>query len=220
MRILEPVSESLSRRASLDLLRAGLIGSLAPSQAHNLRGLLNGVMLSEEVVRLSSAGTRDDVAAQAATATLHSSMARFRDAFENFLNHVVNPDLEDASSEPARAMRDAAALVAPLALQRRIAVEPGSCPEGFPVAIFPRAIVTALACAAAEVMKDVADGGRVVFEAKRCTAGDQIVVSGSPSLLQGTASSSPLDAAIAAFGGSRTAVSGPGFAFEVPRTNV
>jgi hypothetical protein len=175
-------------------------------------------VLSGEVVRLSANAKRDDSTAHSAGESLRSSTSRFKEAFENFLNHVVNPDLDDASCEPGRAMRDAAALVAPLASQRKITVESSSCPAGFPTILLSRALVTVLAFAAVEVMKDVADGGRVVFEAKRFPTGDQIVVSGSPSLLHGAPSAmlpAALDVAVAAFGGSRTAVSGPGFSFNV-----
>lgn len=215
----DPSEEALSRRAGLHLLRARLMSSLAPSQAHALRGLLNSVVLSGEVVRLSAAGKGDDAAALAAGESLRSSTARFREAFENFLNHLVTPDPIDSSCEPGRAMRDAAALIGPLALERKIAVESSSCPPGFPMSLLSGALVTALAFAAVEVLKDVADGGRVLFEAKTISPGAQIVVSGGPSLIQAAPArtlSAALDVAVAAFGGSRTAAAGSGFSFNVP----
>ncbi len=216
----KPSAEAQSRRAGLDLLRARLLASLAPSQSHELRGLLNSVVLSGEVLRLATTGKHDGTAARTAGESLRTSTSRFREAFENFLNHVVNPDLDDASCEPGRAMRDAAALVGPLALKRSIAVESSACPAGFPATLLTRALVTVLAFAAVEVMKDVADGGRISFEAKRFPTGDRIVVSGGPSLLHETPSDmlpAALDVAVAAFGGSRTAVSGPGFTFDVAK---
>lgn len=194
------------------------MSNLAPAQAHTLRGLLNGIVLSGEVVRLSAAGKCDATAALAAGESLRTSTSRFRDAFENFLNHLVMPDLDEASCEAGRAMRDAAALVAPLAQKRRITVEASSCPPGFPTAPLSRALVTVLAFAAVEVMKDVADGGRVVFEAKTLSPGAHIVVSGGPWMVHGAESPTlpvALDDAVAAFGGSRTAVAGPGFSFNV-----
>ncbi|MEK7469004.1 MAG: hypothetical protein AAB074_16645 [Planctomycetota bacterium] len=220
---LDPRAEAVSRKACLDLLRSRLMTSLAPSQAHSLRGLLNGVVLSGEVVRLSSTGKRDEESAVAAGVSLQSSTSRFREAFENFLKHLVTPELDDATCESGRAMRDAAALVGPLAQKRHITVEASSCPPGFPISLPSGAMVTVLAFAAVEVMKDVADGGRIVFEATTTTsAGARIVVSGGPSLVH----TAPvvtlpvaLDDAVAAFGGSRTAVKGSGFSFSIPASN-
>jgi len=214
-----PPAEALSPKAGRDLLRARLMSSLAPSQAHALRGLLNSVVLSGELVRLSAAGKGDEAAALAAGESLRSSTARFREAFENFLNHLVTPNPVDISCEPGRAMRDAAALIGPLALERRIAVESPACPPGFPMSPLSGALVTALAFAAVEVLKDVADGGRVRFEARTVSPGAQIVVYGEPSLIQNAPArthSAALDVAVAAFGGSRTAGGGPGFSFSIP----
>ncbi|KAF0243509.1 MAG: hypothetical protein FD180_3293 [Planctomycetota bacterium] len=216
-----PPEEALSRRASLDLLRARLMSGLAPSQAHALRGLLNGVVLSGEVVRLSGTGKRDEAAALAAGEALRSSTTRFREAFENFLKHLVTSELDDASCEPGRAMRDAASLLAPFAQKRRITVEASACPPDFPAGLLPGALVTVLGFAGMEVLKDVADGGRILFEAKALPAGAQIVVSGGPSMIShapGGPLPSALDDAVAAFGGSRTAIAGSGYAFDIPVT--
>jgi hypothetical protein len=219
LKTLDPSADALSRKAALDLLRARLMSSLAPSQAHTLRGLLNSVVLSGEVCRLSAAGKLDEAAALAAGESLRASTARFREALENFLNHLVIPDLDATSCEPARAMREAAALVGPFAQKRKITIESSTCPAGFPKGPLSGALVTVLAFAVVEVMKDGADGGRVLLEARSLSPGAQIVVSGGPSRIHDApAPSLPagLDVAVAAFGGTRTAVSGSGFAFDVP----
>ncbi len=195
------------------------MSGLAPSQAHTLRGLLNSVVLSGEFVRLSAAGERDDAAALAAGESLRSSTVRFREAFESFLNHLVTAELEGPSCEPGRAMRDAAALIGPLALERKIAVECPPCPPGFQVSLLSGALVTVLAFAAVEVLKEVADGGRILFEAKSISPGAQIVISGGPPRVQAAPArtlSAALDVAVAAFGGSRTPGAGSGFSFNVP----
>lgn len=203
----------------MDLLRARLMSDLAPSQAHALRGLLNGVLLSGECVRLLEAGKRDDAAALAAGGSLRSSTARFREAFENFLNHLVTSDFEGPPCDPGRAMRDAAALVGPLALERKIAVECPPCPPGFPASLPGGALVTVLAFAAVEVLKEIADGGRLVFEGKASAPVAQIVVSGGPPRAQAAPARMPsgaLDVALAAFGGSRAPAAGSGYSFNVP----
>lgn len=218
MKTLEPSAEYASRKTGLDLLRARLMTSLAPSQAHHLRGLLNGVVLSGEVVRLSGNGKRDETAATVASETFRASTARFREAFESFLKHLIAPELEDTSCDPGQAMHDAAALITPLALRRKIVVEVSSCPAYFPIRALSRAMVTVLAFSAVEVLKDVADGGRIRFEATMYEPGPRIVVSGEPSLLHEAPSGAlpeALGEAVAAFGGSQTGMVGSGFSFHV-----
>jgi len=214
----DPSAQALYRRDGLDLLRARLMSGLAPSQAHTLRGLLNSVVLSGEVIRLSTAGKCDDAAAHVAGESLRSSTARFREAFESFLKHLVTPDLDDDSCDPVRAMRDAAALLGPLARERKITVESSSCPPGFPMGLLSGALVTVLAFAGMEVLKDVADGGRVLLEAKASSLGAEIVISGWPSLIHAApalALSAATDDVVVAFGGSRTAGAGAGFSFRL-----
>lgn len=210
---------ALSRKAGLDLLRGRLLSSLAPSLSHALRGLLNIVVLSGEVVRLSTTGARNEAVALAAGETLRTSTARFREVFDSFLNNLVTSDPGDAWREPSRVMHDAAALIEPLALERKIAVEISCCPPGFPRDPLPASLATVLAFAAAEVLREVADGGRVLFLASVLASGAQIVVSGGPSReAESAALSVELEDALAAFGGSRSAVHGSGFSFDIPVT--
>lgn len=213
-----PTAEALSRRDGLDLIRARLLASVAPSHAHTLRGLLNIVVLSGELVRLSAAGSRDGAVTPAAGEALRCSTTRFCEAFDGFLNHLVTPDLGDPWYEPARVLKEASALLQPLASERRISVEFSACPPGFPADLLPGSLVTVLAFVGVEILRDVADGGRVLFLATKIPPGAQFVVSGGPSRTPGSLRQNlpaGLEAAVAAFGGSRSTVAGSGFSFEI-----
>lgn len=212
-------AEALSRKTGMEALRARLMSSLAPSLMHALRGLLNTVVLTGEVVRLSATGKRDDAAAVLAGNSLRLSTSRFQAAFENFLNYLVTSGLEIVACEPGRAMRDAAALVWPLGLERKIGVEALSCPPGFTVSPLPGAWVPVFAFAAVEVLNEVANGGHVLFEARTSASGGRIVISGSPARIHAAPSrelSGDLEAVIARFGGRRLEAGGPGYSFDLP----
>lgn len=214
LKTMEPSAAARLRTAGLDLIRARLMSGLASSQSHALRGILNTIVLSGEVLLLSCAG--DDAASvKSAGVSLRGATTRFRDAFERFLGFLVATAPDCASSHASTALGDIQALLEPLARERAVRIEVSARPEALPKDPLPGTFVLVLALAVLEVLAQVGDGGRLSIAAQGTGPASRIVISGDPSAPPGPLPEA-IEDIIAACGGARSGAPGPGFAFEVP----